>query len=169
MMTWTELAVRAREIGGLESFLFCLNPISEDKWYSQELSYQQHADWPSPGLFEIALIKGGGTVAAAMFVPCPMDLETCEPNNEGRKLQALVNGKWNFNPFDICMACKGFGERVSAQRYQYLIDDRAWAAKFAPHLPEADPWRAVAVDKPKSEAKRDTKKDVDINDLKPIF
>ena len=139
-----------------------------DTWYLLDEPKHMQAEWPRPGLYRARLVKGGCDVAVAIFVPCPMDPETCEPMDRSRQLTALVNGKWEFDPGHIYVSCL-IGGTITAKQYQFLIDDRAWAAKFAPHLPEADPWRAVVVDKPKPGEKRDPKKDIDINDIDPVF
>lgn len=109
-------------------------------------------------------------MAVAIFVPCPMDPDFGEPIDRSRRLCALVNGKWWFRPDDIWLSCLRGGP-ISAKEYQYLVDDRAWAAKYAPHLPEADPWRAVVPQREEAgQSKPDQEtKQVNINELDPIF
>lgn len=120
---------------------------------------------PRPGLYRARLVKGGVDVGVAIFVPCPFAPDTLEPTERSRFLSALVNGVWWFKPGDIWVSCLKGGE-ITPKQYQFLIDDRAWAAKFAPLSPEGDPWKAIVVDKP---AAPSPKPEVNINEIDPIF
>ena len=148
-----------------------MDQASDEKyrWYPLDAPRSMAGEFPRPGLYQAKLVKGGVYVAVAIFVPCPIDPATCEPMDRSRQLVALVNGKWWFRPIDIWTSCLK-GGAITAGRYRYLVDDRAWAAQHAAHLPEADPFRAAGAQKASTDkdAKRHEKA-ADLTKIAPVF
>ena len=97
----------------------------------------------------------GCWVACIIYRPCPIEFnpETFQWVDRFYHLVALENGK----PINVDWIWTG-GRRLEGEpreqlgRYEFLLDDRAWAVVNAPHLPEANPERAV-----------------DVGELDPIF
>lgn len=115
---------------------------------------------PEPGHFMIRRVKGGPLVPALIYRECPMlhpsepgdfypDVEEwCRPARpEFCRLAASINGKavsleqvWTHGRF------------CTPEEWRYQVTLAEWARKYAPHEPQANPFRAI-----------------DLNDMPPIF
>ena len=54
-------------------------------------------------------------------------------------LTARINGE--IVPIDEVWTRRG--RPISEAEYRYLVADRQWAKRWAPHLPEANPYRRI--------------------------
>lgn len=97
-------------------------------------------DDPQPGFFKLRAVKTAPMVAAAIFLPCPIDPFYGFPLDRPRHLQAHINGQ-DANLDRVWMN----GELIKFAEYRFLMADRDWASKYAPHLPEANPSRGVNI------------------------
>ena len=98
---------------------------------------------PEPGFFRLKLTKGGPWVPAILYRPCPIEFapETFQAVDRHYRLVAEIDGKL----VDVHRVWTS-GERITLAEYLYLKADHAWARQYAPHLPEANPGRAIDFD-----------------------
>lgn len=93
------------------------------------------------------LIKGGPFVGAEIRHCPPRDPETGDVMSERSPMwETWINGALVRAPSPD-PNCAGVyrvwlsGEQIDEAEYRYLIADREWCAKHAPHRPEASPTR----------------------------
>lgn len=105
-----------------------------------------------PGLYAVKLVKGGVDVALKITHQPTPDPVTGEINWERPYVWTyIVNGQIAYE--DMTPNPKLYiGREIQESEYRWLLADRAYAAQYAKHLPEAMP------DKP-----------VDIRSLPPVF
>lgn len=94
-------------------------------------------DAPRPGLWAVRLRSGAVEVAARIFWH-RTEHEPGEPENimdRSAILSAELNGE--LVPLEAVWLRRG--RPITEAEFKFLVADRAWAAKHAPSLPEANP------------------------------
>lgn len=95
------------------------------------------------GFYAVRLAKGGAEVGCEVAYGPPLDPETGELLDRSWFWTVTINGEVaHCSPMKPATGFR-IGRRISEGEYRFLLADRAWAAAHAPHLPEADPRRAV--------------------------
>lgn len=104
-------------------------------------------DAPQPGWFRMRLVKGGPTVPARIAYGPQRDPETGLELDRSWLWHGEINGQPDPNPTpaptETVMRIWTSGAPITEAEHDYLAADRAWAAEFAPHLPEANPTRRI--------------------------
>lgn len=112
--------------------------IAEQLQYGQRILAQ-----PQPGFYRVKLVKGGVWVGARITYGPTLDPETGEPLDRSWLYAGTINGEADPDPrpepSDAVHRIWEHGERIDEATYQWLLDDRAWAAANEPHRPEANP------------------------------
>lgn len=101
-------------------------------------------DTPIPGTYKMQLVKGGPWVPVRIWRGFPVDPDTGETREAGGYIwRALINGYeaniWRAWPF-----CGR--QPIDQAEYRYLLDLNAWAQRYAPDSPEANPRRPVKLE-----------------------
>lgn len=106
-------------------------------------------DQPRPGFFKMRLVKGGPFVGAELRYGPSRDPDTGGILYERSYLwETRINGALARDPSPDPVAAGVFrvwlsGTEIDEEEFRYLIADREWCAKHAPHRPEAQPARKV--------------------------
>jgi hypothetical protein len=96
---------------------------------------------PAPGFFRMRFVRGGPDVAARIYRPCPMDLETGEALARFYPLVGEVDGA----PASVLWIWeRGFAS--NAAEFAYLTARADWARRVAPDHPFANPRRPITWD-----------------------
>lgn len=115
---------------------------------ADRLQMPRSAGVPEGGLYEIVLVSGAASCAAAIWYGVTPDPDFPD-NMQDRSAywHGEINGEPDPNP---CCApservwriwhCRDL-VRVTPRRYKWLIEHRAWAKRHRPDSPEANPWR----------------------------
>jgi hypothetical protein len=104
---------------------------------------------PEPGYFVVRLVKRGPLVPCLIWRPCPwvnpeplQDTpaveQWCMAAERSRPLRARI-GQQEASVAEVWER----GRRVSAQEYALRLEKTDWAARYAPHEPEANPAERV--------------------------
>jgi len=97
-------------------------------------------DEPRAGFYRVRLVKGGVFVAVRLWFGQPIDPDRPRLLDRSWRWQALANGR--AVPVDrVWPRC--VADPIDESEYRWLLCDRRWARRWAPHLPEADPLRPV--------------------------
>lgn len=95
------------------------------------------------GFYAVRLAKGAPEVGCEVTYGPALDPETGLPLDRSWLWVVTVNGDEVHHCSPMRPQTVHVGRRITEAEYRFLIDDRAWAAEHAPHLPEANPRRAV--------------------------
>lgn len=105
-------------------------------------------DLPTPGYWAVRLTRGGVEVGAAI-----LRLQTVvEPGEADNRMErsshwiAYLNGKI----VSVETVWMKRGRKITEAEYNYLVADRAWAARYAPSSPEANPDKPVSAEQLRS-------------------
>lgn len=93
---------------------------------------------PQPGMWAVRLVAGGPEVAAGIFRRLRRAPDPAAPANiqgECNTLEAYLDGR----PVRLAAVWERRGRPIDRAEYDFLLADRAWAKRHAPHLPEARP------------------------------
>jgi hypothetical protein len=108
----------------------------------------RNAGRPEPGYYELSLTKGAPTVGARIEYGPPEDPEnpgefldrswywrtTIDSEPDPKPSPAPTEATWRvWHARDM--------KPINERRYRFLLEDRAWARKYAPDSPEANPKR----------------------------
>lgn len=111
-------------------------------------------DKPEPGFFRMRLVKGGPWVGARLIYGPSRDPETGGVMEERSWFwETWINGTLAAPPSPDPTAAGVWRvwlcapDEIDEPTYRHLIDDRAWCAAHAPHMPEAHPERRTPVSK----------------------
>jgi len=107
-------------------------------------------DRPEPGYFALRLAPRQPWAPAVIFTPCPFvwvdDLDWpyrpqdwCEPLDRSPYPMAVKIGERIHWSQELVLGVWQRGERIDRHAYDYLMARRAWARRWAPGLPEAQP------------------------------
>lgn len=98
---------------------------------------------PSPGFYALRLVRGGIEVAARITCGPSADPDTGELLDRSWHFAAEINGEPDRDPRpepnERVWMVHERGRRIGEAEYRWLLDDRAWAARFRPSLPESRP------------------------------
>lgn len=112
---------------------------------------QGRSTTPEPGLFRIKLVKGGPYVAAEIRHEPPRDPVTKEFLDRSYYWYAVIDGEAEpvrgIQPTYKVDQIWLFGEKIDRMHYAWLLEDRAWAKRWAPESAEANPRRPVDLGK----------------------
>ena len=117
----------------------------------KKLDQNRVYDDPKPGFFKVRMVKGGSWVGAKIEYGPGNDPETGEPLDRSYQWYVEINGEPAGSPSPDPWLADGiervwvYGKRITEEEFNYLIDDRAWAAEHAQHLPEAQPKKKVDI------------------------
>lgn len=102
---------------------------------------------PAPGFYAVKLVKGGVEVGARITHGPTADPDTGELLDRSWHYAAEINGVPDPNPrpepTERVWRVHEFSRRISEAEYRWLIADRAWCKRFAPSLPEANPYQPI--------------------------
>lgn len=103
--------------------------------------------FPDPGCFRLKLTKGGVFVGARIVYAPTSDPLTGEPLDRSWLWAGEINGRPDPSPSPEptprVWRIWHSGDRISEAEFHFLVADRRWSEENAPHLPEAQPTRAV--------------------------
>lgn len=97
-------------------------------------------DVPTAGFYVVRLVKNGPRVPVFIWHGAPMDPETGELLDRSPRWQALRGGK----QIDIDEVWpSALKEPITEDEYDHLMAVKAWAERYAPHSPEANPTKPI--------------------------
>lgn len=101
-------------------------------------------DQPQPGYYRRRQTKGGVWVGVLVYRPCPIDLEPATWGWIDRypTLLAYTDGRHSVEAYTVWTSLRP----VTKNEYEYLVSTNEWAREHAPHLPQANPHKAVDLD-----------------------
>jgi len=108
----------------------------------------RHADKviiEAPGTYAIRQVKGGPEVGCLVEHGPSCDPVTGETLDRSWMHRVTINGDLVHCSPDVYHRML-IGRPITRAEYDWLIADRAWAAQFAPGLPEARPRQRVNID-----------------------
>ncbi len=102
---------------------------------------------PVPGYYRIKLVKGGPFVGAEIKYEPPLDPVTGEVLDRSWLWRAIIDGVAEpirgYQPTRKVWWIWERGEMIDEAMYRFLLEDRAWARKWAKSSAEANPTKTV--------------------------
>lgn len=96
---------------------------------------------PKQGFYKRRLVRGGVDVAVRIYIEDgDRDWDTGELLSD-QIIRCEVDGVLQEDVFEHWSHCAD--NPISEAEYRYLLADRAWARRYAPQSPEANPRRPV--------------------------
>ncbi len=100
---------------------------------------------PECGHWLVILTRGGVPTPARIYIAREAEHEGLPidpwPNSETRILGIFADIAGE--PVDVDEVWLKRGQPITESEYRYRVADHDWAKRYAPHLPEADPRKAV--------------------------
>lgn len=97
-------------------------------------------DQPEEGFYRTRLVKNGVWVPVKITYGPPRDPDTGETLDRSWRWTALRAGE-EVDVFDVWPGCSG--APITEEEYEFQLADAAWARKYAPIDPKANPRKAV--------------------------